>query len=153
MDKHVTGEFLEWLEGTTTHREWLEKHLRECVSCRKYYETMRSVLSPMRGEKSEARLPADPYLPTRIVAYAVAQHHPVWMAYLLRWSFATLSFLIAGAGGIYLGKELYQAGNRQPASAEVGGGDVASSYSRALLQKNFSTNLDSLMQVVKGRVQ
>jgi predicted anti-sigma-YlaC factor YlaD len=84
----------------------LEEHLRECSSCREYFDTLSAILLPKAS--FQGRLVPDPYLPTRIRARAMeSASAPVsGKDMVVRWSLRTVLFSVAIVVGIYMGEKL-----------------------------------------------
>lgn len=159
MKNHVTGEILEWLGGTSSRREEIDKHLKECLACRKYYKRMADILLPGAGIQREPRLAPDPHLPTRIAALASERSNRVRRGYLLRWSFACFAVLIGGVIGMVLGKGLSQHSAQTTINeqgifqSQQATQDIGNVYYDALSQQDFSVRLDSLARASEGIIE
>jgi predicted anti-sigma-YlaC factor YlaD len=100
--------FLPWVELKLNQRsaQQLEEHLRECSSCRKYFDTMSAALLP--GALEQSGLVPDPYLPTRIRTRA--EHSALFPSsgkhVVVRWSLRTVVFAAAIVAGVYMGEKL-----------------------------------------------
>src|SRR5947209_8532199 len=106
MNTHVTTYFLAWHEGKldAVRRTAVEKHLRECGSCSRFYDAAASAVSPIK-QHAESFPIADPYLPTRvraIVEEGKQGWHPAGIP-VLRFSLGTAMLMIAIVFGIELG--------------------------------------------------
>jgi predicted anti-sigma-YlaC factor YlaD len=100
--------FLPWAEQKLTPQlvQQVEGHLRECSSCRKYFDTLSAALQP--GAPSKSGLVPDPYLPTRIRAHAKESQAVALSGkeIVIRWSLRIVAFTAAIVAGIYMGEKL-----------------------------------------------
>lgn len=110
MKQHsdIRSLFLPWIEQTLDPSlvQEIGEHLRECKSCREYFDTMSSAVLPKASMKSG--LMPDPYLPTRLRARATESDYvPLTGAgTVVRWSLRTVAFAGAIVVGIYIGENL-----------------------------------------------
>jgi predicted anti-sigma-YlaC factor YlaD len=100
--------FLSWFEADLSQplAQELEEHLKECSSCREYFNALSATLLPKAS--LPGRLVPDPYLPTRIRAQATesASASVSGMDMIVRWSMRTVLFSVAIVVGIYMGEKL-----------------------------------------------
>jgi predicted anti-sigma-YlaC factor YlaD len=100
--------FLSWFEADLSHplAQELEEHLRECSSCREYFNALSATLLPKAS--LQGRLVPDPYMPTRIRARAIASGSASLSGkdIVVRWSLRTVAFAVAIVVGIYMGERL-----------------------------------------------
>jgi len=100
--------FLSWFEQKLSPplAQELAEHLKECNSCKAYFDTMLAALLPQ--ESVEEGLVPDPYMPTRIRARAITSG-PAPLSgkdIIVRWSLRTVAFAVAIVVGVYMGEEL-----------------------------------------------
>ena len=110
MNQHsdIRSHFLPWAEQKLAPRlvQQVEGHLRECSSCRKYYDTMSASL--LSEATLQSRLVPDPYLPTRIRARAEESLlvSSSGSNTIVRWSLRAVAFGAAVIAGLYMGEKL-----------------------------------------------
>ncbi|MCX6144076.1 MAG: hypothetical protein NTZ35_12755 [Ignavibacteriales bacterium] len=110
MKQHsdIRSLFLPWFEQKLKRplaRE-LEEHLRECDSCKVYFDTMSAAFLP-KASLQEGLVP-DPYMPTRIRARAITSGSSSLSGkdIVVRWSLRTVAFAVAIVVGVYMGEKL-----------------------------------------------
>jgi predicted anti-sigma-YlaC factor YlaD len=100
--------FLRWFEEKLKlpEAQRLEEHLKECSSCRAYFDTMSSALLP-KASLQEGLVP-DQYMPARIRARAIASGSARLSGreIVVRWSLRTAAFAVAIVVGVYMGEKL-----------------------------------------------
>jgi anti-sigma factor RsiW len=145
--KHVTKKFLNWQEGTLKDAERLqiEEHLKECPSCKAYYETWVDVLENP-DLNALPQLSVDPYLPTRILSGEVEEsagknNQPAPFA--IRWSFAAALTFIGLSTGAILGIATVDTDHYSEQ-------DIASAYYEVFTQQENQYNLEQLLGLENG---
>jgi predicted anti-sigma-YlaC factor YlaD len=100
--------FLSWFEADLSQpmAQELEEHLRECSSCREYFDALSAALLPKASV--QGRLTTDPFMPARIRALAMeSASAPVsGKDMVVRWSLRTVAFAVAIIVGVYMGEQL-----------------------------------------------
>ena len=145
--KHVTKKFLNWQEGSLkdSEKRRIEEHLKNCPSCKAYYETWSDVLENP-DVIALPQLSVDPYLPTRIISGKIDESagkgtQPAPFA--IRWSFAAALAFIGLSTGAILG--ISTADHDQYSEQ-----DIASAYYEVFTQQENQYNLEQLLGLENG---
>ncbi|HEV8537847.1 MAG TPA: zf-HC2 domain-containing protein [Bacteroidota bacterium] len=122
MKNHVTKLFLKWHERRLSDRDRIEveRHLKQCDACRKYYEKLSAVFDD-RSLLAIGDLLPDPYLPSRIKAlHESTETGPRRLVPpILRWSLAGAGATLAVVIGTYIGSGLYNDQQTGQASSDM----------------------------------
>jgi predicted anti-sigma-YlaC factor YlaD len=140
---HIRSLLLPWIELSLNEQQQrrVEEHLKECTSCRQYYESMSHTLLPSE-KTTQDTLEPDPFLPTRIRAMvdsSVAQSRQKTQA-AVRWTLRTVMFAIAVGFGIFMGEQLSY---RPPAVTDQ---NIITEYSEMLQVEGIADRLQSVTQ-------
>jgi len=146
--RHVIEQFLEWNDNRTgeTERLELQRHLRECDDCRRYFEKMSSLMEGV-GSDALPHLEPDPFLPARIRANAEAATHGRTAPGSKRPAFGRLAVSVLGAAvvvaaavGIVIGSGL---------SSRVSAGEetqaIINGYYEAFSQDEFAQEWETVL--------
>lgn len=138
---HIRSLLLPWIELRLNDRDrqLVGEHLKECQSCRKYFETLSSALLPA-PEAMRNTLAADPYLPTRIRALvdSSAQPTPGPKVLIARWVLMSAAFAAAVFCGAFLGERLSYT------TTTVTEQNVIAEYSESLVVGGIADRLQSV---------
>ncbi|MCX6134326.1 MAG: zf-HC2 domain-containing protein [Ignavibacteriales bacterium] len=140
---HIRSLLLPWIELRLNARDQqlVESHLKECPSCRAYFERLSAALLPAQ-EVPRNTLAADPFLPTRIRAMVDSSKQPSRevKAVVVRWTLMSAMFVAAVLCGAYLGEALSYR------TSTVTEQNVITEYSESLEVGGIADRLQSIAQ-------
>ena len=145
MSKLVKREFLAWKDGTLADRSVVDRHLRECASCRAYYERMAHFLDPASADGLPVLQP-DP-----VTAVVVAASRGAARRENAPGRRSTVQFSLRGAGvaaailvGIALAVRLL------PTPPEDDLEEIVLLYNDAVFQEDFTSQLELILDQPEG---
>jgi anti-sigma factor RsiW len=155
MHRRVIRRFLDWSDNRIDPKERadIQRHLDDCDDCRRYFESMTSLMKGV-GSTALPHLEPDPFLPARIRANVapepgrgLAQGAPA----SLRPVFGRLAVTMLGAGivaaavaGTLIGSGL---SSRATAAQETRA--IVDAYSEAFSQDEFATEWQTVLEVAQ----
>lgn len=148
MNKHVRSLYLDWRDGRPDIRQEVERHLRECGECRRYFEGMDRFLDPSLLPGSPALAP-DPSLPDRVAALSAmrkkveAEGRPDGLVLSLQGAAFAAAVLI----GVLLGMSLYP----EPAEGDVD--EIVSLYREAVQEEDAASRLETVLDESERRME
>jgi hypothetical protein len=145
MNDHVKIYFLDWQENRASKKEQIESHLKECESCRLYYDRMTKLLDPGIVTNLPGLIP-DPFMPTRISALVEEQKQTEAKIIFskIQLSLEGFVFIIAIVIGIVLGTTF----SAEPHKIKTD--DILSIYKNAVSQEDFSSQMEIILEPLEG---
>ncbi len=141
--RHIQKYFYDWHVKTLSDSKLaaINAHLKTCDGCRIYYEKMASALDHA-DLSSLPKLTADPFLAEKIMRgyrQKTPENKSAALPAYVRWSFASVVFVLSFLLGIFLGKGIFY---NKELNEET---QLTSAYYQYFSQSNILEGFDELL--------